>query len=317
MWGGDDNDTANAGTNAAILPGDTGDDILRGGDGDDVLVGGSEADFFYGEFDNDQMPRGAGDDYFAVGLDQDTIRNVAVRAASQQTPGIELQIQKSCGGVTSDHLGARRWLMVQERSRKTRAKVLEAARELIIERGYEQVSLKDICDRSGVSNGSVFHHFGSKEGIIRQLFKAERGAYLHAVQEAILAHDGDPCDAFAAGTRAAMHYQAVNPVRYERLIAEFADSEWLRQNVDIWLEVASEEEQPVIEWAAKHFASGELPVLPPAFYQAAALGPTELLSRSHRQGRLASELEAMGDDLAQFVSAGLKGLRERQRAAKR
>ena len=207
--------------------------------------------------------------------------------------------------------------MVQERSRKTRAKVLEAARELIIEHGHEQVSLKDICERSGVSNGSVFHHFGSKEGIIRQLFKAERGAYLHAVQQAILAHEGDPCDAFAAGTRAAMHYQAENPVRYERLVAEFADSEWLRQNVDVWLELASQEEQPVIEWAAAHFASGDLPSLPPAFYQAAMLGPTELFSRAHRQGRFSGELEALGDELAQFVSAGLKSLRDRERSSGR
>ena len=204
--------------------------------------------------------------------------------------------------------------MVQDRSRITREKVLGAARELIIEHGYEQVTLKDICDRSGVSNGSVFHHFGSKEGIIRELFAAERGAYLQATQEAILGFEGDPCDAFGAGTRAAMHYQAENPVRYERLIAEFADSEWLRQNVDIWLEVASEVEQPVIEWAAKHFASGDLPILPPAFYQAAFLGPTELLSRANRQGRLSGELEQFGEELAEFVGAGLKHLRDRQRA---
>ncbi len=206
--------------------------------------------------------------------------------------------------------------MVQERSRKTRAKVLEAARELIIEHGHEQVSLKEICERSGVSNGSVFHHFGSKEGIIRQLFRAERGAYLHKIQEAILAHEGDPCDAFAAGTRAAMQYQAANPVRFERLIAEFSDSEWLRRNVDVWLEVASEEEQPVIDWAMEHFASGALPVLAPAFYQAAFLGPVDLLSRAHRQGRLAGDLEATADDLAQIVSAGLKGLREKRNTDK-
>lgn len=203
--------------------------------------------------------------------------------------------------------------MVQERSRKTREKVLTAARELIIEHGHEQVSLKQICDRSGVSNGSVFHHFGSKEGIIRELFAQERVRYLTVVREAILAHEGDPCDAFGAGTRAAMQYQADHPVRYERLIAEFADSEWLRQNVDVWLQVASEVETPVIEWAAQHFASGELPLLPPSFYQAASMGPTELLSRSHRQGRLPGDLEDMGEELQEFVSAGLKRLRERQR----
>lgn len=204
--------------------------------------------------------------------------------------------------------------MVQERSRKTRAKVLDAARDLIIERGHEQVSLKEICDRSGVSNGSVFHHFGSKEGIVRQLFAQERGAYLHAVQQAIMAYKGDPCEAFGAGTKAALAYQAENPIRYERLIADFVDSEWLRRNVDVWLEVASEEETPVIRWAAEHFASGALPLLPPAVFQAASMGPVDLLARAHRQGRLAGELADQGEDLAEFVSAGLKHLRDRQRA---
>lgn len=138
--------------------------------------------------------------------------------------------------------------MTQKRSRRTREKVLEAARNLIVEHGHEQVSLKEICERSGVSNGSIFHHFGSKEGIVRELFAAERAAYLGVIRNAIMQYDGDPCDAFAAGTRAALHYQAKNPGPFGRLIAEFSDSEWLRRNVDLWLAVASEEESPVIAW---------------------------------------------------------------------
>lgn len=205
--------------------------------------------------------------------------------------------------------------MAQERSRKTREKVLKAARDLIVEHGHEQVSLKEICERSGVSNGSVFHHFGSKEGIVRELFSAERAAYLGVIRTAIMQYEGDPCDAFAAGTRAALYFQAENPERFGRLIAEFSDSEWLRRNVDVWLAVASEEESPVIGWAAEHFSSGALPILPPAFYQAAMLGPTDLLSRAHRQGRLGGELKDLGDELAEFVSAGLKSLRDRQRRA--
>ncbi|QZD90471.1 TetR/AcrR family transcriptional regulator [Qipengyuania aurantiaca] len=202
--------------------------------------------------------------------------------------------------------------MAQERSLKTRVKVLDAARGLIVERGHEQVSLKQICDCSGVSNGSVFHHFGSKEGIVRELFRTERGAYLHTIAQAITAYVGDPCDAFAAGTRAALAYQAANPQRYERLIAEFVDSEWIRHNADVWLAVAAEEEQPVIRWAAGHFASGALPLFPPAFFQASFLGPVDLLCRAHRQGRLSGELELHGEALAQFVAAGLKQLRNQQ-----
>ncbi|EDL49210.1 putative tetR-family transcriptional regulatory protein [Erythrobacter sp. SD-21] len=199
--------------------------------------------------------------------------------------------------------------MVQERSRTTRANVLKAARELIVEHGHEQVSLKQICERSGVSNGSVFHHFGSKEGIVRELFREERGKYLHVIADAIIGHKGDPCDAFAAGTRAALTYQAKNPVRYERLIAEFIDGEWMRHNVDVWLEVASKEEAPVIQWAAEHFANGALPILPPAFFQASFLGPVDLLARAHRQGRLSGELDEYGEALGNVVSNGLKALR--------
>lgn len=157
--------------------------------------------------------------------------------------------------------------------------------------------------------------FRFEESIVRELFAAERAAYLGVIRNAIMQYDGDPCDAFAAGTRAALQYQAKNPGPFGRLIAEFSDSEWLRRNVDLWLAVASEEESPVIAWAAEHFRSGALPRLPPAFYQAAMLGPTDLLSRAHRQGRLAGDIEELGDDLAEFVSAGLKSLRDRQREA--
>lgn len=201
--------------------------------------------------------------------------------------------------------------MAQKRSTKTRAKVLEAATELILAHGHESVSLKDISDLSGVSNGSIFHHFGSKEGIIRALFVRERQSYLGTVADAILDFTGDPCDAIGEGARAAMRYHAAFPQEYDRLVAEFSESEWLRRNEDVWLEAASAIEQPVIEWAMPHFANGALPIMAPAAFQAMMLGPAEVATRSFRQGRFPGDLETQIEAVGEFVSLGMRALRDK------
>jgi AcrR family transcriptional regulator len=49
------------------------------------------------------------------------------------------------------------------RSELRRAQVLEAALACFIERGYTASTMEDIRHASGVSIGSIYHHFGSKE----------------------------------------------------------------------------------------------------------------------------------------------------------
>lgn len=45
----------------------------------------------------------------------------------------------------------------------TRTKLLEAARDVIRTQGYAATTVDDICAKAGVSKGSFFHHFASKE----------------------------------------------------------------------------------------------------------------------------------------------------------
>ena len=47
----------------------------------------------------------------------------------------------------------------------TRTKLLEAARDTIRAKGYASTSVDDICAAAGVSKGSFFHHFASKEAM--------------------------------------------------------------------------------------------------------------------------------------------------------
>jgi TetR/AcrR family transcriptional regulator, transcriptional repressor for nem operon len=48
-------------------------------------------------------------------------------------------------------------------SSETRAKLLEAARDIIRAKGYTATTVDDICAAAGVTKGSFFHHFESKE----------------------------------------------------------------------------------------------------------------------------------------------------------
>jgi AcrR family transcriptional regulator len=52
-----------------------------------------------------------------------------------------------------------------------RDKVLFTAERLFAERGFENTSVADICSAANVSKGLVYHHFKSKEEVLKELFE--------------------------------------------------------------------------------------------------------------------------------------------------
>lgn len=57
---------------------------------------------------------------------------------------------------------------------ETRNKIYEIGVNLIKEKGYENVSIQDICQNANVSIGAFYHHFSSKENLITEFFLNER-----------------------------------------------------------------------------------------------------------------------------------------------
>lgn len=53
---------------------------------------------------------------------------------------------------------------------KSKREILASALSCFLEQGVENTTIADIRDRSGISVGSIYHHFGNKDGIVVALF---------------------------------------------------------------------------------------------------------------------------------------------------
>ena len=54
----------------------------------------------------------------------------------------------------------------QKKSLETKRKIFRAAKNILRRDGYEQLSIKNICEEAGVSNGSFYHHFKTKDDLL-------------------------------------------------------------------------------------------------------------------------------------------------------
>jgi AcrR family transcriptional regulator len=63
---------------------------------------------------------------------------------------------------------------------RTRGRLLEIAGRLFIERGYGAVSIRDIADEAGLTNGAVYGHFRSKGQLLVEVIRWKLAEQDHA-----------------------------------------------------------------------------------------------------------------------------------------
>src|SRR5947208_380674 len=59
---------------------------------------------------------------------------------------------------------------VRANGRRTRARLIDVGRNLFSQTGYAKVTVADIVQQAGVTQGSFYHHFDSKEELFRAVF---------------------------------------------------------------------------------------------------------------------------------------------------
>jgi AcrR family transcriptional regulator len=85
----------------------------------------------------------------------------------------------------------------------TRERILDAAVELIAERGFAATSIDALCQRANIVRTAIYWHFGAKEGLVVPVIERVASAWIDEIQGAVF-REGDPLarlDRFVDGLR--------------------------------------------------------------------------------------------------------------------
>jgi AcrR family transcriptional regulator len=90
------------------------------------------------------------------------------------------------------------------KSERTRQRILDAAAEVLAERGYADARLTDIAGRAGMQAGSLYYHFASREELVGEILRLgiETSWGLVATAVGRLPATATPVDRLAAAIRA-------------------------------------------------------------------------------------------------------------------
>lgn len=87
------------------------------------------------------------------------------------------------------------------RRARTRKALIEAARAVFAEKGFDAASTPEIAAAAGVSRGALYHHFEDKKALFRAVVEAMQADALAALTAAAGAA-GEPVEALKAGAKA-------------------------------------------------------------------------------------------------------------------
>lgn len=101
---------------------------------------------------------------------------------------------------------------------RTRQKVLDAARTLFAERGYDAATIRDIAKGAGMSTGAVFANFQDKAELFECVFAEEMDGLLADIQSGA-DKEGRVSERLAAGLTAGYHRSLTHLPLMQAMIA--------------------------------------------------------------------------------------------------
>jgi AcrR family transcriptional regulator len=102
--------------------------------------------------------------------------------------------------------------------------ILEVFTEMVAERGYDAVAIRDVAEAMDISKGTILHHYGSKDRLLEQVHANYMNRRLREA-EIILAELGDPPRQLAGlvyQNLLAMRHDHAATVAFAREIVRFA-----------------------------------------------------------------------------------------------
>ena len=125
----------------------------------------------------------------------------------------------------------------QRKSQETREKIFQAAKKNKKKKGYAELSIKNICEEAGVSNGSFYHHFKTKDDLLSYYIEEQPSMDPNLLD----------LPSSAAGTKEAIISVYLNYVHYcEELGVEFMANYYTPKNQSLNPLIRTERPYPII-----------------------------------------------------------------------
>lgn len=175
------------------------------------------------------------------------------------------------------------------RGADTAARVLDAALALFAREGFDGFTIHAIVAESGVSLGSVYHHFGSMDGVSAALYARSLGALLDDVGDAVT-RARTAKSGIAALVRAYLGFTARRSSA-ARFIHASAHRAFIPAHAPIIAEIVAPRLDRIFAWVRPFVRDGELVALPEPLFEALVVGPVAEVARRWLGG-------ASGIDLA-------------------
>jgi len=105
---------------------------------------------------------------------------------------------------------------VERRTREraeTRERILEAAREMFVEAGYEATTMREIADRIEYTPTAIYHHFHNKEALLAELCALDFQALAASFQK--LGRIADPIERLRRCGRTYVEFGVQHPMQYQ------------------------------------------------------------------------------------------------------
>jgi len=188
----------------------------------------------------------------------------------------------------------------------TRRRVLDAALSCFLEDGYEQTTITRIRQRSGTSNGALFHHFPTKEAIAGALYVEAMASFHEGLWHLLRTRPGS--------LRTAVGAVIAHQLGWTERHAELARFVYARGHLDSeapgggeLVELNHELTTALSRWMAPFRERGEIRPTSMVMISAIVNGPAHAIARRWLAGQLDGPLPAYANDLADAAYAALRG----------
>lgn len=185
-----------------------------------------------------------------------------------------------------------------------RQKIISTALACFTENGYTDTGIGDICSRSGISVGSLYHHFKSKEQLARAIYiegiKNYQSGFTAGLAE---------CSSAKAGIYHIVKYH-LNWVKqspdYARFLFMYRHAGFMTGSENDITMMNNELHNTTGAWFSEQVKKKEIRKMSVGLYLCLLLGPCQEYSRLYLSGKTGMNMEKEGDEIASIMWKSLR-----------